>query len=194
MSTPTKPGDPPGEPAGRHQALEALRHALDEESRVRAEAARHTAGCAEVAVWLGASLADLAQVTGHTRQAARKRWPELGPVTRRRRWLSHHLDEILWAARLLVEESESLPARHVEGVAEAVDRTAAAFAEDPASLENHVERWQLVEDLVDRRLRAAGSLREDDLPEKARFACHGAFGVVAHFDHATREDQGELPT
>src|SRR5207302_10223377 len=49
-----------------------------------------TAREAANAVWLGASLADLGSASGSTRQAARKRWPDLGQIYRMRRWLSGH--------------------------------------------------------------------------------------------------------
>src|SRR3954465_14552013 len=78
-----KPDDRAGERAARHRAVAELRSALTVEAEIRAAAAGAVEGRAGAAVWLGASLADLAAVTGRTRQAARKRWPGLGDVSRR---------------------------------------------------------------------------------------------------------------
>ncbi|MDV3223418.1 hypothetical protein [Intrasporangium sp.] len=148
-----------------------------------------TARHAEAAVWLGASLADLASVTGHSRQAARKRWPRLGAVTRRRRWLGNHVDQILWAARLVLDHADELPAEATAGLKDVVDATAAAFRSDADQSADPLERWRLLESVVDRHLRtvadpALGSATTDE----AQFARDGALGVVTYYDHAVQED------
>src|ERR1700748_3524848 len=66
--------------------------------------------------WLGASLADLATATSRTREAARKRWPELGEVHRRRFWLGRQVEGIRWAAGLVVEARPALAAPRPHGV------------------------------------------------------------------------------
>ena len=129
-----KPDDRAGERAARHRAVAELRSALTVEAAVRAAAADAVEGRAEAAVWLGASLADLAAVTGRTRQAARKRWPGLGDVSRRRRFLGYHVDDVLWAARLVLDAADDL-----EGVdegaraalADAVAEAERAFRGEP---------------------------------------------------------------
>lgn len=207
-----KPDDTGPERRRRHAALAGVAAAVDVETRVREDAAAETARRAETAVWLGASLADLAAVTGHSRQAARKRWPGLGAVQRRRRWLGHHVDDVLWAARLVLEHADDLlPAdlrpTLVGALADAVDAVAEAFAprdatddatdDDEAGTIGAVEpvaRWRALDDLVDRRLRAvvdaadaadaAGALEGT----RAGFAVHGARGVLAYLDHALSGD------
>lgn len=183
-----KPDDRPAEQARRHHALTGVRAALDVEVEVTADAAAATASRAETAAWLGASLADLAAVTGHSRQAARKRWPALGPIARRRRWLGHHVEELLWAADLVLANAPALPATLTEGLADQVAAVRAELEGDTGG--DPTARWRMLDDLVDRRLRAVAAAG-DPGDEQAEFARHGTAGVVAYYDHATRRDDSD---
>lgn len=202
-----KPDDRGGERASRHRAVAELRSALTVEAAVRAAAADAVEGRAEAAVWLGASLADLAAVTGRTRQAARKRWPGLGDVSRRRRFLGYHVDDVLWAARLVLDDADDL-----EGVdetargalANAVAEAERAFRGEPAEaaadaaadaatdaatdVATAVARWQAFDRLVDRHLRdLLAGVPDEPTDPAAGFAAHGARGVLRYYDHAVHE-------
>ncbi|MGW3471584.1 hypothetical protein ACWDKQ_24705 [Saccharopolyspora sp. NPDC000995] len=59
-------------------------------------------------MWLGASLADLSAIVGRSRQAARKRWPELGGIYRRCKWLGNHVDDIAYTAGQLASRADDL--------------------------------------------------------------------------------------
>lgn len=178
-----------GERAARHRALAGLGAALAVEAEVRGAAAAVAAERAESAVWLGASLADLGAVTGRSRQAARKRWSDLGAVHRRRRWLGYHVDDVLWAVHLVLDAD-------LEG-ADPAARTALAEAlaatdvdGEPADLAAAVARWRAFDALVDRHLRAVlASTPEQPEGSQAGFAAHGAGGLLAHYDHAVRTDE-----
>ncbi|WP_072802992.1 hypothetical protein [Rhodococcoides yunnanense] len=181
-----KPTDVGDERRRRHAALLALREAIATEVRVEAEAAEATGHAAETAMWLGASLADLAAVTGRSRQAARKRWPTLGAVHRRRAWLGNHVDDIRWAVRVVLENSAEIDVqdRAVFDELRALDESvgiefgpAAEGGSEPAA------RWHDLDRLVDvvlRRVTAEGAARGG----QAEFALHGAGGVVGYYDHA----------
>jgi hypothetical protein len=194
-----KPDDRGGERAARHRAVAELRSALTVEAAVRAAAADAVEGRAEAAVWLGASLADLAAVTGRTRQAARKRWPGLGDVSRRRRFLGYHVDDVLWAARLVLDAADDLEgvdetARAV--LADAVAEAERAFRGEPADAATDagtdvaaaVARWQAFDRLVDRHLRdLLAGVPDEPAGPTAGFAAHGARGVLRYYDHAVHE-------
>jgi hypothetical protein len=188
LATGPKPDDPAGEHDRRRRALAALGGAVTVESDVREAAVAATAARAETAIWTGASLADLAGVTGHSRQAARKRWPGLGPAARRRRWLGNHVDDVLWVADLVLTHAPDLPADVVAGFDDDVAGLRRAFAPDdgPGHDEDPAARWHALDDLVDRRLRAVAAAAVP-LPEEAEFARHGADGVVRYYDQATAE-------
>ena len=197
-----KPDDRAGERAVRHRAVAELRAALSVETAARAAAADAVEARAEAAVWLGASLADLAGVTGRTRQAARKRWPRLGDVSRRRRFLGYHVDDVLWAARLVLDAADDLegvdPAARA-ALADAVAEAERSFGEDGApgpavDPATAVARWQSFDRLVDRHLRdlLAGVPQEPAGPGAA-FAAHGARGVLRYYDHVVHE-AAELDT
>ena len=194
--------DRAGERAARHRALAGLAAALHVEAEARAAAAAITAGRADAAVWLGASLADLGGVTGRSRQAARKRWPDLGAVHRRRHWLGNHVDDVLWAARLVLDAADDLegvdPAAR-SALADAVAATERDFAGEPADLDTAVARWRALDALVDRHLRdllagvpeepadptaGDGALRSSTVDPA--FAAHGARGVLRYYDHAVQ--------
>jgi hypothetical protein len=184
-----KPDDRAGEQAARHRAVAELGAALGVEAEVRVAAADLVAGRAEAAVWLGASLADLGAVTGRSRQAARKRWSGLGAVHRRRRWLGYHVDDVLWAARLVLDAADDLegvdPAARA-ALADAVAVAERAFGDDaPADTASAVARWRAFEELVDRHLRdVLAAVPAEPADPTAAFAAHGARGVLAYFDHA----------
>lgn len=188
-----KPDDHGPEQRRRHRALVGLRAALDVEEEVRATAERAVTERATTATWLGASLADLATVTGRTRQAARKRWPALGDVARRRRWLGYHVDEVLWAARLVLEHRGAITASGGAPFvtrADALERRTAevadSFGTQPSPTEDATARWRALDALVDRDLRACVETSGAPAEGMAGFAVHGAGGVLAHYDTARR--------
>ncbi|SNS71815.1 hypothetical protein [Rhodococcoides kyotonense] len=184
-----KPTDVSDERRRRHDALLALRDAIESEERVEREAAEQTAEAAATALWLGASLADLAVVTGRTRQAARKKWPTLGDIHRRRTWLGNHVDDIRWAVRVVLENAAEIdvPDRAVfddlatvdASVGRGFEPTAEHDGDDPAA------RWHELDRLVDGLLRGItenGQAKDG----QADFAVHGAKGVVGYYDHAAQ--------
>lgn len=188
-----KPTDVSDERRRRHDALLALREAIETEERVEREAAAVTADAASTALWLGASLADLAVVTGKTRQAARKRWPTLGAIHRRRTWLGNHVDDIRWAVRVVAENAPEIdvPDRAVFDELAAVDASVGREFEPSAEYDGSdpARRWHDLDRLVDVLLRGicdSGRARGG----QADFALHGACGVVGYYDHAAnRPDQ-----
>ncbi|WP_433783442.1 hypothetical protein ACQPX6_25595 [Actinomycetospora sp. CA-101289] len=193
-----KADDRPGERDARRRAMAELRAALTVEVDVRAAAAEAVAGRAEAAVWLGASLADLGGVTGRSRQAARQRWSGLGGVHRQRRWLGNHVDEVLWAARLVLDAADDLegvdPAVRT-ALADAVAAAERAFGDDaPDGVAAAVGRWRALDTLVDRHLRdlLAGVPAEPADPTAA-FAAHGARGVLAYYDHDVHQRDPDQP-
>lgn len=172
----------------RHTALIALRQALTEEENVNREAAAATESAATTAMWLGASLADLAAVTGKTRQAARKRWPSLGVVYRRRLWLGNHVDDIRWAVRVVLDNEADIQVadRGVFEVLRSLDARIEGDFADTAAQGDHepAERWHLLERLVDVVLRG---LVDEAVTTggQAEYAVFGARGVVGYYDHAS---------
>jgi hypothetical protein len=132
-----------------------------------------TAGEAADAVWLGASLADLGTVSGHTRQAARKRWPDLGLIYRTRRWLSGHHDDVVSVIRAVLAHGGEL-----RGVG--LDRIQALRAAVDAD-EPQPARWQRLAEAVDRHLRAV-TTQAVPTTEEAGSAIDKAVRVVAHYD------------
>ncbi|MCC8929800.1 hypothetical protein KVY23_18655 [Rhodococcus sp. I2R] len=170
----------------RAGALHRLQQSLAHEAQVVQEAAVATEAAATTAIWLGASLADLALVTGKTRQAARKRWPSLGEVYRRRLWLGNHVDEIRRAVHVVLENQaeidvdsevlDELRAREAE-VAQQFDEAAVGDAADPA------HRWHSLDRLVNVALRGLTNTARTT-GEQGEFAIHGAAGVVGFYDHA----------
>lgn len=186
-----KPTDVGDERRRRHSALVALHEAMEQERRVELEAARATANAAETAMWLGASLADLAAVTGRTRQAARKRWPGLGTVHRRRTWLGNHVDDIRWAVRVVLENADeiALADRTLFDRLRTLDASVGEeFSPEAQTDSDPAGRWHDLDHLVDvllRQITTEGSA----LGGQAEFAIHGSRGVVGYYDHA-----GTAPT
>lgn len=177
----------------RQAALDALRRAIDDETRARDEAARTTADRARDAVWCGASLADLASVTGHSRQAARKRWPGLGDIQRRRTWLGRQTEGVMWAAQQLVAHREALATTATTGFDQALDtledvhqRVAAQIPEDATTTASAF--WLALDDFVNETLRCCVVLANQPPPETtAAFALHAARSVVGYYDHARQQ-------
>jgi hypothetical protein len=135
-----------------------------------------TAGEAADAVWLGASLADLGTVSGSTRQAARKRWPDLGQIYRTRRWLDGHHDEVVSVIRSVLAHAGELRGVGLDRI-QALRAAVDADAPQPA-------RWQRLADAVDRHLRAV-TAQAVPTTEEAASAIDGAVVVVAHHDAIT---------
>lgn len=193
-----KPDDRAGEREARRRAMAELRAALTVEADVRATAAEAAAGRAEAAVWLGASLADLGGVTGRSRQAARQRWSGLGGVHRRRRWLGHHVDEVLWAARLVLDVADDLEGVDPSARAALADAVAAAeraFGDDaPGDVAAAVGRWRAFDALVDRHLRdVLAGVPVEPADPTAAFAAHGSRGVLAYYDHEVHQRDPDQP-
>ncbi|WP_020110934.1 hypothetical protein [Rhodococcus sp. 114MFTsu3.1] len=182
-----KPTDIGDERSRRTHALVHLGQAIENEARVVAEAAAATEKAASTAMWLGASLADLAAVTGKTRQAARKRWPALGVVHRRRLWLANHVDDIRWAVRVLLDNEADITVPDTSIFAEMTDLDASVgrnFDESAVHEEaGPADRWFALDRLVDVVLRR---IVDDAVTSggQAEFAVFGARGVVGYYDHA----------
>ncbi|RRO19909.1 hypothetical protein EIL87_02705 [Saccharopolyspora rhizosphaerae] len=181
----------------RVDSLARLRVALDVEELVAEAAAQHTESAAAESVWLGASLADLSAVTGRTRQAARKRWPQLGSIHRRRKWLGDHVEDITHMAGLLVSHADELVPgwgqagflKQVRLLREGLDRCAADFAEDATPPDDPAGRWRALDELVTTTMRRVVETAGDPATPEAGFALHGATGVLGYYDHATSPDR-----
>jgi hypothetical protein len=161
-------------------ALNRVRAAHEVAGQVGAAAAGYASRAAADAVWLGASLADLAETTGNTRQAARKRWPDLGRVYRARRWLEGHDADLVAVVDLVVAVGPELDQRNGADLRDPLDRLRAAIAVDgppPA-------RWWALSEAVDRDLRTVVAVATP-FTEAARHAANAAAGTVAHWDAAT---------
>ncbi|GAA4615340.1 hypothetical protein [Saccharopolyspora hordei] len=188
-----KASDVGDEQERRLRALSRFRAALDAEERVAEAAMRQTAEAAEESVWLGASLADLSAVTGRTRQAARKRWPELGDIYRRRKWLGNHVEDITYMAGLLASHADDLAPRRGRGtftelvrrLREGIERCEADFADRAQDDESPAARWRALDDLVNVTLRGVIEAAGEPRTPEAGFALHGATGVLGYYDHAT---------
>lgn len=193
----SKGSDVGDEQQRRVASLQRLRAALDAEELVAEAAARQTGSAAAESVWLGASLADLSAVTGRTRQAARKRWPELGSIHRRRKWLGDHVEDITYMAGLLASHADDLApgwgqgdfAQQVRLLREGIARCAEDFAEDAAVADDPAGRWRALDELVDSTLRRVIATAGDPATPEAGFALHGATGVLGYYDHATAADR-----
>ncbi|WP_329110385.1 hypothetical protein OG792_15695 [Micromonospora sp. NBC_01699] len=149
------------------------------------------------AVWLGASLADLGVSTGNSRQAARKRWPDLGLVYRTRRWVAgHHPDLVTVIEQLLVHAGDLTAA---EGHDDALGRAVSALREALARTRRDLDsgsvvdphtgrplRWRRLAEAVDVQLRTVVRLGVPTT-SAASTALAGAHGVLAHHDSVTAE-------
>jgi hypothetical protein len=171
-----KIGDADEEYRARVARLRRVRAAQLAEALVEDVSGDFTAREAADAVWLGASLADLGAASGSTRQAARKRWPDLGLIYRTRRWLGGNHDDVLAVIRDVLAHASEL-----RGVG--LDRlralAAAVEADGPQPA-----RWQRLAEAVDRHLRDIVARAVPTTPEASR-ALDGAAGTVAHYDAVT---------
>lgn len=194
-----KPGDLDDEPEHRIATLRRVKAAQVVGALLADVIGDVIAGEAATAVWLGASLADLGSATGSTRQAARKRWPDLGQIYRTRRWLYGHRGSILYTADLLIEarpQARPRPEFSQEDLDEAYTsliwalaqvredfESGSAMLETPASNQRLV-RWQRLAELVDKHIRAlAHMIKPAD--GDVGFAASGASGVVCYYDEVT---------
>jgi hypothetical protein len=128
------------------------------------------------AVWLGASLADLGTTSGSTRQAARKRWPDLGRIYRTRRWLGGHHDDVvavIGAVLARAGEMRGVGLDHLQPLRDALG------AEEPQPA-----RWRRLAEAVDQHLRHVADVAVPTTDEAA-WTVNGARGVVTHFDAVT---------
>ncbi|MEU6269029.1 hypothetical protein [Saccharopolyspora shandongensis] len=176
-------------------ALSKLRAALEAEELMAEAAGRNTAAAAAETVWLGASLADLSTVTGRSRQAARKRWPELGGIYRRRKWLGDHVEDITYMAGLLSSRADDLvPGRGhgtfmklIRQLREGLRRSEEDFAQEARENADPAARWRSLDDLVNVTMREIIETAGKPATPEADFALHGARGVLGYYDHATAE-------
>ncbi|PKW17850.1 hypothetical protein [Saccharopolyspora spinosa] len=179
----------------RVAALGRLRAALEAEELMSDAAWRQAASAAEETVWLGASLADLSAITGRSRQAARKRWPELGSIYRRRKWLGNHVDDIAYMAGQLASRADDLvPSRGhgtfmklIRQLREGLRRCEADFAPETQERTDPAARWRALDDLVNVTMREIIEMAGKPATPEADFALHGARGTLTYYDHATAE-------
>lgn len=190
-----KPGDVDDEYERRRDVLRRVRGGLVAAALISEVTADCAAEDAATAVWLGASLADLGASTGSTRQAARKRWPDLGAIYRTRRWLTGHSDDLIFMARLVLDHADAL--RPVDGLQEDLDQAVEALRQ---ALDSAVQdlgsgsvirqspavRWQHLSQLVDSHLRDVADLATATTAA-ATTALDGARGVLAHYDSITAD-------
>ncbi|MBE1489063.1 hypothetical protein [Plantactinospora soyae] len=196
-----KPGDVDDEGSRRADALRRVRAGRAAQALLADVVAQGATGNAADAVWLGASLADLGESTGSTRQAARKRWPDLGRIYRIRRWVSGHAADLITVLRMVDDQSTGY--RAPAGSADALDAALRALAGalldvlrdhdsgtvlDPQT--GRPARWRRLADAVDVRLRTVAELATATTPE-ADTALAAARGVLAHYDAATAEPAAE---
>ncbi|HEY4023145.1 MAG TPA: hypothetical protein VGM75_30960 [Pseudonocardiaceae bacterium] len=194
-----KPGDLDDEPEHRVAALRRVKAAQVAGALLAEVVGDVTSGEAATAVWLGASLADLGSASGSTRQAARKRWPDLGQIYRMRRWLYGHREDILHVAGLLIDAREyTWPHKHVtpamitkayDGLIGALVEVRADFAAGSAmsgkgANNQPIVRWQRLGVLVNQHIR---NVVEAVTPtnDEADYALSGAVGLLAHYDAVT---------
>jgi hypothetical protein len=176
-----KVGDAEDEYRRRVERLRRVHAAQLAEDLLDDVASAFTAGEAADAVWLGASLADLGTVSGSTRQAARKRWPDLGLIYRTRRWLGGHHDDVVAVIRMVLDRAGELRGvgmDRIQALRDAVD------TEEPRPA-----HWQRLAEAVDRHLRAVTAVAVPTTEEASR-AIDGARGVVAHYDAVTAKPTG----
>ena len=194
-----KPGDLDDESEHRIAVLRRVKGAQVAGALLTEVVGDFTAGEAGNAVWLGASLADLGSASGSTRQAARKRWPDLGLIYRTRRWLYGSREDIFYVAGLLIDaraeirpKSDVTPAMITTAYESLITGLAEVRAEfESGSAVSRKEtsnlpkiRWQRLGELVNRRLREVVELVTATTPA-ADFAISGTIGVLAGYDSLT---------
>ncbi|AVT31824.1 hypothetical protein C6361_22780 [Plantactinospora sp. BC1] len=196
----TKPGDVDDERIRRAVYLRRVRAGQAAQALLAEVAAGCAAEDASDAVWLGASLADLGEATGSSRQAARKRWPELGRIHRVRRWVSGHADDLVTVLRMVLDQAPRYTAP--EGAVETLDRAVRALhaaldetlrSRDSGSVldpgTGRPVRWRRLADAVDQHLRTLVELAGATTPE-AETALAAARGVLAHHDSVVLAAEG----
>jgi hypothetical protein len=171
-----KPGDADEEYRLRADRLRRVRAAQLAGALIEQVTAQFTAAEAADAVWLGASLADLGVTSGSSRQAARKRWPDLGRIYRTRRWLGGHHEDVRAVIGTLLERAGDLRGVGLDSLR--------ALRDALASDEPQAARWRRLAAAVDRHLRHVAE-RALPLTDEAATAVDGARVVVAHFDAVT---------
>jgi hypothetical protein len=194
-----KPGDLDDEPEHRIATLRRVKAAQVAGALLAEVVGEFTAGEAATAVWLGASLADLGSASGSTRQAARKRWPDLGLIYRTRRWLYGYREDILHFAMTLVSAREGVwPKSDVtpatlneayDALTNAYGKVLEDFESGSAVLSNPTKnvptvRWQRLGELVNRHIRNVVAVSTPNSDE-SDYALSGAIGVLAHYDSVT---------
>ncbi|HEY4455769.1 MAG TPA: hypothetical protein VGN81_15760 [Pseudonocardiaceae bacterium] len=191
-----KPGEIADEPQRRVATLRRVKAAQVIAALLTEVVTDITAEEAARAVWLGASLADLGSASGSTRQAARKRWPDLGQIYRMRRWLSGHYQDIFGIADSLIRLRGSTAPKHSvtpATVATAYDLLIHDLEEVRADFASgsvvvigetsnvQIIRWQRLGELIDKRIRLVVDLIIST-DHDADFAIKGAKGMLAYYD------------
>lgn len=171
-----RPGDADDEYRLRRDQLLRVRAAQLASALVERASAEFTAAEAAEAVWLGASLADLGTTSGSTRQAARKRWPDLGRIYRVRRWLGGHHDDLVTTIGTILDRAADMRGVGLDTLQSLRDALA---AEEPQAT-----RWRRLAEAVDRHVRHVAQ-RAVPVTDEAAAAVDAARGVVAHFDAVT---------
>ncbi|MEO3818974.1 hypothetical protein [Plantactinospora sp. B24E8] len=192
-----KSGDVDDERPRRNEALRRVRAGRVAQNLLAEAVTRCAVEDAADAVWLGASLADLGEAVGSTRQAARKRWPDLGRVHRVRRWVAGHADDLVTVLRMVLDEAPGYAAP--QGSADLLDRTVRALDRSlwAAVADRHSGsvcdpdtgrpvRWRRLAEVVDGELRTLVDLA---VPTTARSdtALAAGRGVLAHYDAVVAE-------
>lgn len=139
-------------------------------------------------MWLGASLADLSAIAGRSRQAARKRWPELGGTYRRRKWLGNHVDDIAYTAGQLASRADDLvPSRGhgtfmklIRQLRAGLRRCEADFAPEAQERTDPGARWRALDDLVNVTMREIIEMAGKPATPEADFVLHGARGTLSY--------------
>jgi hypothetical protein len=170
-----RPGDADDEYRTRRDRLRRVRAAMLASVLVEDVAAEFTAAEAADAVWVGASLADLGATSDTTRQAARKRWPDLGLIYRTRRWLGAQHDVVVAVVGALLEHAGELRGVGMDRI-QALRATVDAVQPQP-------DHWRALSDAVDRHLRAVAQQAVPTTSE-AVAAVDGAQELVVDFDAA----------
>ncbi|HEX3778829.1 MAG TPA: hypothetical protein VHX38_04135 [Pseudonocardiaceae bacterium] len=194
--TGVKPGDVDDEPDRRIETLRRVKAGRLVGIMLAEVAAEFTAGEAATAVWLGASLADLGSASGSTRQAARKRWPDLGQIYRTRRWLSGYRNDIFHITDLLLAaftpNADQALAEALNDLRDASEVLRADFASGssvdagPSAPDGSGVRWQRLGELIDRQVRRVGELATAETDE-ATFALDASKGLLAYYDSVTSQ-------
>jgi len=156
-----------------------------------------TATEASLAVWLGASLADLGSASGSTRQAARKRWPDLGQIYRVRRWLYGQREGIFYIAELLIEARPNAKPRRgftaamldeaYNNLVWGLGNLRIGFTSGSSAMldamvrDQRTVRWQQLGELINQEIRALVAMITAT-QDNAGYASSAAFGLLSRYD------------